>query len=540
MSGTLVLTKNGFKEIQNIADTDQVLTHTNSYKKVIAPMVKAYKGDLYTIKAMPIDELYCTSEHPFYVRRKYRQWNNNRRVWERKFENPKWVEAKDLSTDYYLGVAINQESKLPTWGGVIDNRWGHQRHTDNLSCLFKSNSFWYLMGRYIGDGWKRSSSSGKGIIICCGGRNEDKLIQVMNDCGIHFVVANERTVRKYHICSKELHDFCGRYGYYAGGKMIDGETLDLPIPLLKSFLDGCFDSDGYTTKDGYIKYSSVSKNLIYGIAQCVAKVYHRPYSIYYTSRKPKAIIEGRMVNQQGSYTMTFKSEICKQDHAFFQDGFIWAPIQSINSAYKECEVFNLSVEDDESYTANGIIVHNCTDISNAGRQEGLAEGSGTRSSLLWECKRAIAIKRPKYLLMENVKALTSKKFAPYLQKWEEWLSEQGYCNFTQVLNAKDYGVPQNRERVFMVSILKENAVYYFPKPFELKSRLKDVLEKRVDEKYYLSDKMIKCFENRTAIAKEKGNGFRFNPTDGGGTAKAITTCAGNRTDDNYIDEQQKT
>lgn len=157
----------------------------------------------------------------------------------------------------------------------------------------------------------------------------------------------------------------------------------------------------------------------------------------------------------------------------------------------------------------------CTDISNAGRQEGLAEGSGTRSSLLWECKRAIAIKRPMYLLMENVKALTSKKFAPYLREWEEWLSEQGYCNFTQVLNAKDYGVPQNRERVFMVSILKENAVYYFPKPFELQSRLKDVLEKSVDEKYYLSDKMIAGFNARRERMEERGNGFGWQPTNGG-------------------------
>lgn len=134
----------------------------------------------------------------------------------------------------------------------------------------------------------------------------------------------------------------------------------------------------------------------------------------------------------------------------------------------------------------------CTDISNAGQQKGLEEGSGTRSSLLWECRKAIESKKPKYLLMENVKALMSEKFRPYLQKWEQWLASQGYANFTQVLNAKDYGVPQNRERVFMVSILKENAIYYFPKPFELKTRLKDVLEQHVDEKYYLSERMLQA------------------------------------------------
>ena len=100
-------------------------------------------------------------------------------------------------------------------------------------------------------------------------------------------------------------------------------------------------------------------------------------------------------------------------------------------------------------------------------------------------------------------------------KWQAELDSYGYSNFAQVLNAKDYGVPQNRERVFLVSILDDNSRYHFPEPFKLEKRLKDVLEVNVDEKYYLSEKMISCFENRTAIAKEKGNGFRFNPTDGG-------------------------
>lgn len=131
----------------------------------------------------------------------------------------------------------------------------------------------------------------------------------------------------------------------------------------------------------------------------------------------------------------------------------------------------------------------CQDFSNAGLQRGGEEGSGTRSSLLWECRRAIVAKRPKYLLLENVKALVSKKFMPLFNKWQDELAEYGYANFWQVLNAKDFGVPQNRERVFLVSILNGNS-YHFPKPFKLEKRLKDVLEENVDEKYYLSDKMI--------------------------------------------------
>ena len=129
----------------------------------------------------------------------------------------------------------------------------------------------------------------------------------------------------------------------------------------------------------------------------------------------------------------------------------------------------------------------CQDFSNAGKQAGGTEGSGTRSSLLWECRRAILAKRPKYLLMENVAALVSSKFIRLFNAWQLELESYGYRNFAKVLNAKDYGVPQNRERIFMVSVLDETARYEFPDPMPLTIRLKDVLEKEVEERYYLSD-----------------------------------------------------
>ena len=129
----------------------------------------------------------------------------------------------------------------------------------------------------------------------------------------------------------------------------------------------------------------------------------------------------------------------------------------------------------------------CQDISIAGKQAGLKEGAGTRSGLLWECEKVIEGKRPKYLLMENVKNLVGKKFKADFDKWLERLEELGYSNYWQVLNAKDYGIPQNRERVFVVSIFGEHEPYVFPKPIKLEKRLKDVLEDEVDEKYYLNN-----------------------------------------------------
>lgn len=131
----------------------------------------------------------------------------------------------------------------------------------------------------------------------------------------------------------------------------------------------------------------------------------------------------------------------------------------------------------------------CTDISLAGKQKGLALGSGTRSSLLWECEKIIKVKRPKYLLMENVKALVNKKFKKDFNSWLEVLKGYGYSNYWQVLNAKDYGVPQNRERVFCVSLLNKSS-FKFPKKIPLDNKLKDILEEKVDSKYYLSEKSL--------------------------------------------------
>lgn len=138
----------------------------------------------------------------------------------------------------------------------------------------------------------------------------------------------------------------------------------------------------------------------------------------------------------------------------------------------------------------------CQDFSNAGLGKGGDKGSGTRSSLLWEVERIIRAVKPKYLLMENVKNLVGDKHKHNFIKWLKVLESLGYQNFWKVLNAKDYGVPQNRERVFVVSILG-GGQYLFPNPIKLNKRLKDILETDVDEKYYLSSNKVNDFAINT-------------------------------------------
>ncbi len=138
----------------------------------------------------------------------------------------------------------------------------------------------------------------------------------------------------------------------------------------------------------------------------------------------------------------------------------------------------------------------CQDISIAGHQKGIAEGE-TRSGLLYDALRIIKYKKPKYAIAENVKNLVGKKFIDDFNSLLEELDGYGYNNYWQVLNAKDYGIPQNRERVFIVSIRKDvdDGKFEFPKPYDSGLRLKDLLEVEVEDKYYIDNERTSILLN---------------------------------------------
>lgn len=154
-----------------------------------------------------------------------------------------------------------------------------------------------------------------------------------------------------------------------------------------------------------------------------------------------------------------------------------------------------------------LIMHGspCQDYSISGLQMGGDEGSGTRSSLMYESIRIINKLKPKYVVWENVKNLLSKKHKHNFDNYINKLDELGYNSYYQVLNAKDYGIPQNRERVYTISIRKDidKGKFKFPKKEPLKLRLKDVLEDEVDEKYYLNDKQLLAIKNSTYMAAKR-------------------------------------
>ena len=147
----------------------------------------------------------------------------------------------------------------------------------------------------------------------------------------------------------------------------------------------------------------------------------------------------------------------------------------------------------------------CQSVSQAGLQHGFTEGSGTRSSIIWNVRDALKTLKPKYACLENVAAMVSSKFLPMFNLWQSEVEKLGYKNFAQILNAKNYGVPQNRERIFLFSIRDDgdDPQYFFPEPFELTTKLADVLEDEVDLKYYLNPVKVNQFVKDNMLMIEK-------------------------------------
>lgn len=189
----------------------------------------------------------------------------------------------------------------------------------------------------------------------------------------------------------------------------------------------------------------------------------------------------------------------------------------------------------------------CQAFSLAGKRKGEEDKRGI---LFYNSHEFIRKNKPKYFIFENVKGLLSDDKGRTFQRWIDLLGGKSvngnpvifpdedsvpYHLYYKVLNAKHYGVPQNRERIFIIGIRDDSDNNFnWPIEVELKKRLKDVFEENVDEKYFLSDKMVEFFISHTEKHKLKCNGFKFKPKELNSIAQAVTTRAETRPDDNYI------
>lgn len=201
---------------------------------------------------------------------------------------------------------------------------------------------------------------------------------------------------------------------------------------------------------------------------------------------------------------------------------------------------DLQVVDTDKFTYVLTYSFPCQDLSSAGKGAGMEKGGGTRSGLLWEVERLLTETKelPQVLLMENVPEVIGSKNIKHFAQWVEFLDKLGYHSKWGLLNAKDFGIAQNRSRCFMVSILGD---YYYDMPtgFKLEYVLKDFLDKNVDESYYLKDETIRSLNLHKERHEAQGHGFGWKPSNGGGIAHTIKTEGGYRPQSNFIIEQSR-
>ncbi len=433
LAGEKVNTKNGFKNIENINIGDYVKSHDGSYNKVIKKM-KNKNNIIYDICCSATHNINTTYNHPFYVLRE---------------NNLKWLKANELTTKDFMCIPKNKCQN------EIDN--------NNSTLPLKNIRFWYLIGRFIGDGWvtkrKERNYNISGIKICCAKEEledlENKLCNIL-----HYCVVEDKSTYKLQFTNKELGQFCSEFGIGAKNKHIPQWVLDLKTEYLKYLLMGILESDGCYSQNRY-KVTTTSRDLAYNVGELVLKVKNVPYHIYKTIRPTTHKIEGRIVNQNNTYQITW-SNIYNKNINFVDDDYLYSRVRKINSREEENDVYNIEVKNTHTYCINNIAVHNCQDFSLAGKQAGGDKDSGTRSSLMYETIRIVEKLKPRYVIWENVKNLLSKKHRHNFDAYLDTMKELGYTSYYQVLNAKDYGIPQNRERVFTVSILG-NDNYEFPK-----------------------------------------------------------------------------
>lgn len=185
---------------------------------------------------------------------------------------------------------------------------------------------------------------------------------------------------------------------------------------------------------------------------------------------------------------------------------------------------DLGIVDTDKYAYLLTYSFPCQDLSLAGKRKGMTKGSGTRSGLLWEVERLLneVEHLPQILLMENVPQVVSDQNINDFHKWCGFLESKGYKCYTQILNAKDYGVAQNRERCFMVSILGDFN-YRFPQPIPLNKTMKDYLEPVVDEKYYINTEKAQKLIDDLLESGQLGNKNVSNTVRGGGEARLTDT-----------------
>lgn len=414
--GTMIKTIEGFKEIQDIKVGDMVLTHTGTYKKVYDTMNRT-ANNYCIVTGENMEKIVCTPNHPFYTKTMNRKYEKSK--YKRKLsEECSWTPVEhfkkikntrnEIQTHTYLCSVTDTIEQYPTYNGTEMKVNQFVTQIKNELDLQDEN-LWYIIGRYLGDGWlkykyKKNKKLLSGVVICCGKDEEKELEEKVKATNLHYYKNEERTTFRFTIINLELATYLLQFGQGAKNKHLIKDVYFLPSNLMKHFLNGYLDADGYYTTNTRT-YVSVSKQLAYGIKYLINKHYNKPCGLHIENARTHTI-ENRKVQGSNTYLGISPIEDKKQKHYFVEDNYIFTPYKNVEYINEPIKVYNFSVEEDESYTANGIVVHNCTNWScaknhTAKEKKELYINEGMGWELFKQYKRCLDEAQPTYFLYEN-------------------------------------------------------------------------------------------------------------------------------------------
>lgn len=429
-----VLTARGYVPIQDVSIGDLVLTHKNRWKEVTNTMTREAE----TVEFLP--GFYATPEHRIWTRIPGRVWDNDRRKYQRVLSTPRWTEAQNLK-----GQFVAQPTTIPVVADMPD--------------IPEGINAWHL-GRWVADGWVGKAGQ---PVISIGYDKADRDISKFDGS---WRQADERTSIKMHYRTGSAGAFFTenfRSGAYS--KTIPAWVLSAPEQFRRDFLDGYWSGDGYKYKQQATRSASVSPFLTVGI-RTLENTLGYTTAVHYNRTADTTVIEGRTVNQRDWWSVTATPDDGRFTEVIGEHR--WSKIRRDPNPAGMQTVYDITVSDDHSFVAAGIVVHNCQDLSLAGARRGMTDG--TRSNLWVAMREAIATIRPRLVVWENVRgalsatATSESDMEPgagllgggtgHLRALGRVLGDLasiGYDAQWQLLRASDVGAPHHRARVFLIA-----------------------------------------------------------------------------------------
>lgn len=397
-AGTLVLTSERLKPIEEVKAGDMVLTHRNRWRRVLS--VGSKQSDTIILKGQGVNSLECTANHPFLSDEKHPMWDTASRSHKRHLTGePTWVQASAMEGRFWLNLNASVESlPVPTC----------EENTANRTTFDLNAPFFYFVGRWLGDGWanahmrrNRVNSPMKRTYVCCSHDSAEDLESKLADTGLHWVRNEQETTTRFTCSSTALYDWLvDNFGVHADGKNLPAWVFGMNREWREQLFLGYMESDGMRTRNGYSS-TSINRRLCIGMKMLASGLGYAVSMIRTVNKRSQCVIDGRRVNERPYYRLQYTKH--PRSAVMEQDGF-WGLVRGKSEGRRNITVYNMEVEDDHSYTADGIAVHNCQSFSIAGLRKALDD---PRGQLMPAYFRACQQIDPEWIVWENVPGVLS-------------------------------------------------------------------------------------------------------------------------------------